>query len=68
MPARTDVANSLLARAVRSGGLPPACRATPAFGSGQRAGTELCLQDELSRLKGQDKMRSAGQVGSQLYR
>jgi hypothetical protein len=37
--------------------LPPAFRATPAFGSGQRAGTELCLQDELSRLTGQDKIR-----------
>ena len=26
--------------------LPPTCWATPAFGSGQRAGTELSLQDE----------------------
>ena len=29
--------------------LPPACRAPPAFGSGQRAGTVLSLQRELPR-------------------
>jgi hypothetical protein len=31
--------------------LPPTCRATPAFGSGQRAGTELSLALGMSRLQ-----------------
>jgi hypothetical protein len=37
--------------------LPPTSRATPAFGSGQRAGKELSLQDELVPLPDQERIK-----------